>query len=790
MPSETETHDPPMENHFYRASAADFKKIPGSPIAYSLGAATVDAYDRYPTVNTFGETGSGLQTSDNKRFLRFWHEVPFPSMKLDARSGEDARRSNCRWFPHKKGGPYRKWYGNNDYVLNWKDGGAELYEFAGQLYGSPTRIIKNTHRYFQRGITWSHTTSSRFSARLLEEGFIFNVEAPSLFNVDEVLFLTYLCSSVGTRFIELANPTLHFISNSVGELPFAFDAIEAGRPELSRLLKHCLTISRVDWDSYETSWGFTDLPLSRPHYRHCSLARSYDALRDHWREMTQEMQHLEEENNRVFIDAYGLQDELTPDVPLSEITLTCNPHYRYGGEKTEEQREALLKADTMMELISYAVGCMMGRYSLDEPGLIYAHSGNVNFEAVYYGGEGLGGRGEGRKTEKTAKGESCEDRELQGFDCLAEGDGVGREGVSHDGDVSQGGAVRAEQSDAARGGVHPVEHRGRPREEFKEGVSELFVDGAGLDGRTGDTSPDRGEAGICNGETNRANSDAVGRDFANARGAEEEARATGLGAREEGRGTLDEGGDKNSTLTVPQGAGAGEGRREEKHSPLDPNLSTLNTPLCPRPVFAPDYDGIIPITDEAWFEDDAANRFEAFVKVAWPAEHLEENLTFIAESLGPKKDESSRETIRRYLSQGFYKHHLSMYKKRPIYWLFSSGKQRAFECLVYLHRYNEGTLGRMRTEYVIPLQGKIDARIDQLADDIAAATSTSHRNKLQKERDKLLKQQAELRAFDEKLRHYADQRISLDLDDGVKVNYGKFGDLLAEVKGVTGEKEE
>jgi hypothetical protein len=215
--------------------------------------------------------------------------------------------------------------------------------------------------------------------------------------------------------------------------------------------------------------------------------------------------------------------------------------------------------------------------------------------------------------------------------------------------------------------------------------------------------------------------------------------------------------------------------------------------------FPPDDDGIIPITDTDWFPDDAANRVVEFIATAWPDSPspqpsprrgegalLEENLVFIAESLGPKKGESSRDTIRRYLSQGFFKHHLSMYKRRPIYWKFTSGKLGAFECLVYLHRYHEGTLPRMRTEYVIPLLGRIEARIEQLKGDITAATSTAHGKRLQKERDKLIKQQAELQKFDEKLRHYADRRIQLDLDDGVKVNYAKFGDLLAEVKAVTG----
>jgi type II restriction/modification system DNA methylase subunit YeeA len=206
-------------------------------------------------------------------------------------------------------------------------------------------------------------------------------------------------------------------------------------------------------------------------------------------------------------------------------------------------------------------------------------------------------------------------------------------------------------------------------------------------------------------------------------------------------------------------------------------------------TFPADPDGIIPLTDFEWFDDDTAKRFEGFIATAWPKEHLEENLTFVTESLGPKSGESSRDTIRRYLVTGFYKHHLSMYKRRPIYWLFSSGKQRAFQALVYLHRYNEGTLSRMRTEYVVPLLGKISARIGHLDRDITGATG-KHRRDLEKEQATLKKQLAELQEYDDKLRHYADQRISLDLDDGVKVNYAKFGDLLAEVKAVTGGSDE
>ena len=267
-----------------------------------------------------------------------------------------------------------------------------------------------------------------------------------------------------------------------------------------------------------------------------------------------------------------------------------NPAYRYGGNLTEEEQWTRFRQDTMKELVSYAIGCMMGRYSLDAPGLIYAHSGGAGF---------------------------------------------------------------------------------------------------------------------------------------------------------------------------------------------DPSRYT---------TFPADPDGIVPLTDSDWFDDDAAHRLIEFISVAWDATHLEDNLAFLASNLSTKKNEPSRETLRRYLCDRFFKDHLQTYKKRPIYWLFSSGKQKAFQCLVYLHRYNEGTLARMRTEYVIPLQGMVASRIRQLDEDINAVASTAHRKRLEKERTALVKQQPELREFDEKLRHYADQRIGLNLDDGVKVNYGKFGDLLAEVKAVTGAK--
>ena len=204
-------------------------------------------------------------------------------------------------------------------------------------------------------------------------------------------------------------------------------------------------------------------------------------------------------------------------------------------------------------------------------------------------------------------------------------------------------------------------------------------------------------------------------------------------------------------------------------------------------TFPSDADGIVPLTDEFWFEDDAANRVREFLLAVWGAETLDENMAWLAESLGKKTSETPEETIRRYLADKFFKDHLQTYKKRPVYWLFSSGKQGAFQALVYLHRYHEGTLARMRAEYVVPLTGKIQSRIEMLEKDAAVATSTVARNKLNKEIEGLRKKHIELLAYDEKLRHYADMRIKLDLDDGVKVNYGRFGDLLADVKAVSGE---
>ena len=422
-------------------------------------------------------------------------------------------------------------------------------------------------------------------------GYLFNDASSNLFptNIDSHFCLGLLCSITTQTILSVLNPTLNYLPGTIGNIPVLKD--DALTASVKRVCDAALQLARHDWNAYERSWDFQSLPLLTASAEPApTLESSYTAWITENRETIAEMKHLEEENNCLFIDAYGLADELTPDVPIEQITLTVNPAYRYGGKLTEEEHWIRFRKDTMAELVSYAIGCMMGRYSLDAPGLIYAHSGNVGFDASRY-------------------------------------------------------------------------------------------------------------------------------------------------------------------ITFPA-----------------------------------DSDGIVPLTDSDWFDDDATHRLIEFISMAWHAAHLEDNLAFLADNLSPKKNESSRETLRRYLCDSFFKDHLQTYKKRPIYWLFSSGKQKAFQCLFYLHRYNEGTLARMRTEYVIPLQGMMASRVRRLEGDIAAADSTVHRKRLEKERATLVKQQSELREFDEKLRHYADQRIGLNLDDGVKVNYGKFGNLLAEVKAITGAK--
>ncbi|MBI9018591.1 MAG: BREX-1 system adenine-specific DNA-methyltransferase PglX [Phycisphaerae bacterium] len=583
-PQSTET-DP--ARHFFRASAKDFKKIPGSPVAYWASKRVRDSFAG-SALGTHFTTREGMATADNDQFLRVWSEVSLGRTRFQCACEADAASSGGTWFPYNKGGEFKKWYGNNDHVVEYGDNGCRIKNNKDPQTGRLRSHNYNGEFGFREGLTWSALSSGLFSIRYCPQGFLFDSKGAKGFTAQPFETLALLNSIVAQMYLEILSPTLDFKVGDIIQIPLVSGSLSRLAAGLS---EEMVSTTRDDWNAYERSWDFQSLPLlTASSDATPTLESSYTAWITQNKGTIAEMKRLEEENNRLFIDAYGLQDELTPDVPIEQITLTVNPAYRYGGKLTEEEQWTRFRQDTMEELVSYAIGCMMGRYSLDAPGLIYAHSGNEGFDNSKY---------------KT---------------------------------------------------------------------------------------------------------------------------------------------------------------------------------------FPADDDGILPITDFAWFSDDTAERFFKFVETVWGKATLEDNLDFAAEAIGRKSSESSREAIRRFFSNDFFKDHLKRYKKRPIYWLFTSGKEKAFQCLVYLHRYNEGTLSRMRTEYVIPLQGRINSRIKMLEKDEETATSTSAAVKIGKEMKILEKQAEELRLFDEKLRHYADKKIELDLDDGVKVNYGKFGDLLAEVKAITGKK--
>jgi len=503
--------------------------------------------------------------------VRYWHEVNVANSNCMLVGTATVTQQDIKWYALAKGGELRRWYGNLRHVINWANNGKELNAAANSDADSGRAYLRNSEYYFRPGATWSRVSIALPSFRLLPAGCIFSDVAPTVFSDVEKLYplIAFLNSNLIIRFLEILSPSTHFEIGQLQAVPINKTALSQAK-SASRLI----AIAKQDWISFETSWEFQTLLVVQQ--KAATLQESQKAADAEYLSRWQQMKELEEENNRLFINSYGLDAELSPEVPDEQITL-----YRPDG------------AEDVKRLLSYLLGCAMGRFSLDKPGLIYAHSGNVCFDPTQY---------------KT---------------------------------------------------------------------------------------------------------------------------------------------------------------------------------------FPADADGIVPLLEIDWgIPDDAVNRVVEFVGTVWPKESLEANLRFLADSLEPKKSEPARDTIRRYLATGFYKDHLRWYKRRPIYWLFSSGRERAFQALVYLHRYHEGTLARMRTEYVIPLQSKVVARIEQLDGDIAQATSTAHRRKLQKEQDDLKKHRTELLAYDEKLRHAADKRITLDLDDGVKVNYAKFGDLLAEVKAVCGAKDE
>ena len=550
----------------YFASSQDLKKIPGSPIAYWASNNFRNLFQQKSTVN--GDDGN--KTGDTGSLLRFSWETS---------------RNDSKWVNYTKGGTFRRWFGNREHLIRFDE------EALNYMQKNPTSRLLPERLRFKKGITWTKVTTTPASFRILEGIELFDTGAPAAFVDESVLklHLGFLNSCVSKAILGFISPTMNYTVGSVTSIPVARKAEEVGSLNVPSLLK----LSRRDWDSFENSWDFTSQPLLNPDYRQPTLKATYQKLRAHWREMTLEMQQLEEENNRIFIEAYGLQDELTPEVPLNEITLTCNPHYRYGNDKSEDELEALLLADTMRELVSYAVGCMFGRYALDKPGLILAN-----------------------------QGETIED--------------------------------------------------------YLKRV--------------------------------------------------------------------------------------------------------------PEPSFPADDDNVIPMLDGDWFTDDIAERFRKFLRVAFGDEHYEANLQFVEKALNIKGKRNY--SIRDYFLGEFYTDHVKRYKKRPIYWLFSSPKG-SFNALIYMHRYRPDTVSVVLNDYLREFRTKLTSHKSHLeAVSISAGASAGEKTKALKEIDKINKMIVELEDYErEVLYPLATEQVEIDLDDGVKANYPKFGAALKKIVGLEAKED-
>jgi hypothetical protein len=356
-----------MVKYFFRSSAESFNLIPDSPVVYWLSDKTLSLFSNLKSLSDAADLFKGLSTGENAVFVRSWHEVSVSAIYFDCQSNMASKNDLRKWYPCNKGGAFRKWYGNQDSIINWERDGRDLRALT------PKSVIRSPQNYFRPCLSWSKVTGGSFSMRYFELGFIPLDSTSALVSTSTTLLelLAIINATPFSNLLASTSATINFELSQLGRMPIRLGVAD------SDLIQKLVDIGKLDWQSQEISWDFTQHPLLDARKLRSTLKVSYQELFAKWRDTVVETQLLEQENNRIFIDAYGLQDELTPAVPLNEITLTCNPHYRYGGDKTEEELEALLLADTMREFISYAVGCMFGRYALDKPGLVLANQGET-----------------------------------------------------------------------------------------------------------------------------------------------------------------------------------------------------------------------------------------------------------------------------------------------------------------------------------------------------------------------------------------------------------------------------
>lgn len=582
--------------YYYEQNSSNFSKIPGAPVAYWASEKSLITY-KNPNMDSVAQPRHGLATSDNDRFLKLWHEIDVSKGSLALRCDKSKK-----WFPMSKGGSFRRWYGNLEWVINYENDGKEIKNFAISIYKCSSRTIQNTQFYFQEGLTWSALTSGGFSVRWQEKGALFGSGGYCAFVNDDLRFfiLALLNSKVTGAFVQFVSPTLNYEVGHIKTIPVV---MTEKRNVISDLARSNILISRTDWDAFETSWDFKKHPLLR---NTPTISEAFNQWQSECDDRFNQLKANEEELNRIFIDIYGLQEELTPEVEDKDVTV----------------RKADLQRD-IKSLLSYAVGCMFGRYSTYKDGLLFAG----------------------------------EPYSLQAFvDKMNE----------------RPGTISAEELERAY---------------------------------------------------------------------------------------------RNEGVVVDE-------------------------------MFFPDADNVIPITDEEYLDDDIVSRLCAWLKAVYGADTLEANLDYIAKALG-NKGSTSREIIRNYFLNDFFKDHCQVYSvtgsgKRPIYWLFDSGKQNGFKALVYLHRYTPDTIGNLRIDYLHKMQRVYESEINRMQDMMDHSGNAREVAAASKRKDKLAKQLKECREYDEKISHLALSRIELDLDDGVKVNYrklqtaqdGKFYEVLADSKNI------
>ena len=552
----------PNVNYRFRVKTEKYKCVEEYPISYWISNKAFDILKDVKSLSYYADAKKGMNTSDNNRFLRSWYEVDNDKIGIGYKNSYDAKDSNKKWFPYNKGGGFKKWYGNNEYVINYENDGYEVKNFK-------KSDIRSPQLYFKDCLTWSAIgTTKPFSIRYSDVGAIFDSAGSSVFLEDNSENLYYILgllqSKVAYYFLKVLNPTLNYGAGTVSKIPTIISSNKSIREEIDYLVKENIEIAKSEWDKSELSYDYKKNELIILHKN--NIKEAYNAILCDYKNNFTKIKENEEKLNEIFIDIYNLDKEVKFKLNDDEITI-----------------DKINLKSAIESLISYFIGCLFGRYSLDKEGLIFA------------GGD---------------------------FDI-------------------------------------------------------------------------------------------------------------------------------------------------EKYS-----------------KFIPDDDNIIPIIngDTRYFEDDVMLRFEEFLKVAFSEDYLGENIDFIAEAIGKKANESSRETIRKYFVNKFFEDHCKMYKKRPIYWQFTSGKNKAFSCLVYQHRIDKNLLSKMRIDYVQPLQNKLEIEQKDLIDILESDATKKDKRDAEKKLKLLEKQIDELKVFHEKLRHMADKQIDIDLDDGVVYNHSLFGDLVAKIK--------